>query len=142
MGVKMFQLAQTNIFGPERKKGGGTHWRFVANCWHGLGLGGMEYAGKTWTPTWSALLDFGGFNPEAANRGAYAGVVHGITSRPKSKPKPAATPVGGPPQPHPPQTPGTPSPRPWGPSPPPSTAKARYVDCVLALIWRTVLALI
>ena len=56
----------------------------------------------TWTPTWSALMDMGGFNPEAANRGAYAGLVHGIASRPKSKPKPAATPGGGPPQPHPP----------------------------------------
>ena len=55
-----------------------------------------------WTPTWSALLDFGGFNPEAANRGVYTGVVHGIASRPKSKPKPAAAPAGGPPQPHPP----------------------------------------
>ena len=32
----------------------------------------------------------------------YAGVVHGIASRPKSKPKPAATPAGAPPQPHPP----------------------------------------
>ena len=28
--------------------------------------------------------------------------MHGIASRPKSKPKPAATPAGGPPQPHPP----------------------------------------
>ena len=55
-----------------------------------------------WTPTWSALLDFGGFNPKAANQGVYAGVVHGIASRPKSKPKPAATPAGAPPQPHPP----------------------------------------
>ena len=25
-GVKMFELAQTNIFTPERKKGGATHW--------------------------------------------------------------------------------------------------------------------
>ena len=32
----------------------------------------------------------------------YAGVVHGIASRPKSKPKPAAAPAGGPPQPPPP----------------------------------------
>ena len=41
MGVKMFELAQTNIFTPGRKKGGGgTHWRFVAHCWQGLGLGG------------------------------------------------------------------------------------------------------
>ena len=40
-GVKMFELAQTNIFTPERKRGGGgTHWRFVAHCWQGLGLGG------------------------------------------------------------------------------------------------------
>ena len=31
MGAKMFELAQTNIFDPERKKGGGTHWRFVAH---------------------------------------------------------------------------------------------------------------
>ena len=32
----------------------------------------------------------------------YAGVVHGIASRPKSKPKSAAAPACGPPQPHPP----------------------------------------
>ena len=31
----------------------------------------------------------------------YAGVVHGIATRPKPKPKPAAAPAGGPPQPHP-----------------------------------------
>ena len=58
-------------------------------------------------------MDFGGFNTEAANRGAYAGVVHGIASRPKTKPKPAATPARAPPS--------------W-------TVKARYFDCVLALI--------
>ena len=55
-----------------------------------------------WTPTWSALLDFGRFSPEAANRGVYAGVVHGIADRPKPKPRAAAAPAGGPPQPHPP----------------------------------------
>ena len=55
-----------------------------------------------WTPTWSAPLDFGGFSPEAANQGVYAGLVHGIATRPKLKPKPAAAPGGGPPQPHPP----------------------------------------
>ena len=38
-GVKMFELAQTNIFTPEQKKGGGTHSRFVAHCWL-AGLGG------------------------------------------------------------------------------------------------------
>ena len=100
----MFELAQTNIFIPERKKGGGNHRRFVAHYWQGLGLGGVECVGKAWvwTPTWSALLDFGGFSPEAANRGVYAGLVHGIATRPKPKPKPAAAPPGGPPQPHPP----------------------------------------
>ena len=39
MAVRMFELAQTNIFTPERKKGGG-HWRFLAHCWQGAGLGG------------------------------------------------------------------------------------------------------
>ena len=100
----MFELAQTNIFTPERKKGGGTHWRFVSYCWQGLGCGGVEWVGKAlvWTPAWSAVLDFGAFNPEAANRGMYAGVVHGIATQPKPKPKPAAAPAGGPPHLHPP----------------------------------------
>ena len=108
----MFELAQTNIFTPERKKGGTTHWRFLAHCWQGLGLGGVEWLGKAWvwTPTWSALLDFGAFNPEVANRGVYAGVVHGIATGPKPKPKPAAAPAGAPPAPQPPN-PRTPSPR-------------------------------
>ena len=81
-------------------------------------------------------MEMGGFDPAAANRGAYAGLVHSIAFRPKSKPKLAATPaIGGPPQPHPPPpSPGTPSPRPWGPSPPPWTGKAHYVNCLLALI--------
>ena len=93
---------------PRGKKGGATHWRFVANCWQGLGLGGMEYAARAWnrTPTWSALMDMGGFNPEAANRGVYAGLVHGIASRPKSKPKPAATPATTGPRSRTPQSPG------------------------------------
>ena len=107
MGVKMFELAQTNIFTPERKRGGGAPTGDsspTAGDWQGLGLGGNNWVGKArvWTPTWSALLDFGGFNPEAPNRGVYAGLVHGIASRPKSKPKPAATPAGGHPQPPPP----------------------------------------
>ena len=82
---------------PRGKRGGGTHGRFVTNCWQGLGLRGTEYAARAWTPTptWSALMEIGGFNPEAPNRGKYAGVVHGIASRPKSKPKPTATPATG-----------------------------------------------
>ena len=46
----MFELAQLNLFTPERKKGGGgTHSRFIANCRQALGLVGMEYGGRTWT---------------------------------------------------------------------------------------------
>ena len=105
--MKMFELPQLHLFTPERKKRGGTHWRFIANCWQGLGLGGMEYGARTWTwtPNWLALMDMGGFEPEAANQGGgYAGMVHGITCRPNSKPKPAATPaIGGPPATAPPQ---------------------------------------
>ena len=74
-----------------------------------------------------------GFQPGGGEPGPYAGVVHGIASRPKSKPKPDATPAGGPRNRTPP-TPGKPSPRPLGPSPAPRTAKAGYVDCALALI--------
>ena len=71
----MFTLAQTNMFTPERKKGGGgTNWRSVANCWQGLGLGGIEYAGKawTWTPTWSALMDFRGVGTSQGGGGTRA----------------------------------------------------------------------
>ena len=104
-GVKMFELAQTNIFTPDRKNGGGHPLAIRRPLLARAGLGGgVERVGKAWvwTPTRSALLDFGGLNPEAANRGVYAGVVHGIATRPKPKPKPAAAPAGGPPQPHPP----------------------------------------
>ena len=65
----------------------------------------MEFGGWTWTgmPTWSTILEMGGFDPAAANRGAYAGLVYGIASRAKSKSKPPTTPtIGGPLQPHPP----------------------------------------
>ena len=33
-GVKMFELAQLNLFTPEVRKGGGaSHWRFIGMCW-------------------------------------------------------------------------------------------------------------
>ena len=101
---KMFELVQTNLFTPERKKGGGHPLAIGRQLLVGAGLGGMKYVGKAWTstPTWSALMNMGGFNAEAAKRGAYAGLVHDIASRPKSKPKPTASPAGAPPQPHPP----------------------------------------
>ena len=106
---------------PRGKSGGATTGDSSPTAGRGWALGGMEYAARawTWTPTWSALMDMGDFNPEAANRGAYAGLVHGIASRPKSKPKPAATPAtGGHLQPHP-QPPGRLRQGPRGPLPRP-----------------------
>ena len=132
----MYELAQTNLFTPERKKGGpptgdssptaSSHWRFVATCWQALGLGGMEYAAGawTWTSTRLALMDKGGFNPDAADRGAYSGWCTASPPGPSQSPSPLQHPQLRPPAAAPPQTPGTPSPRPWGPSPPPWTAKA------------------
>ena len=38
-------------------------------------------------------MEIEGFDPSAANRGAYAGLVHGIASHPKPKPKVPATPA-------------------------------------------------
>ena len=40
MGVKMFELAQTNIFTPERKKGGGHALAIRRSLLAGAGLGG------------------------------------------------------------------------------------------------------
>ena len=74
-------------------------------CWQAVGLWSMECVGRTWTwtPTSSEIMGIRGFNPSAANRRAHAGLVHGIASRPKPKPKASTTPAtGGPPQPHPP----------------------------------------
>ena len=69
----------------------------------GAGTRGMECAGRTWTwtPMWSAIMEMRGFGPSAANRGAYAGLLHGIASSPKPKSKVPATPATGRrPQPH------------------------------------------
>ena len=65
----------------------------------------MEFAGSTWTwmPPWCAIMEGGAFELSAANRGAYAALVHGIASCPQPKPKVPATPAtGGPRWPHPP----------------------------------------
>ena len=106
-GVKMFELAQLNLFTPKVRKGGASHWQFTSMCLQALGLGGMKFAGRvwTWTPTWSAIMEMGGFAPSAANRGAYAGLVHGIAYRPKPK-----------------QAQGPRNPRKCAPPPPPAAA--------------------
>ena len=47
-GVKMYELAQLNLFSPEVKKGGGgSHWRFIPMCLQALGMRGTEFAGRT-----------------------------------------------------------------------------------------------
>ena len=100
----MFELAQFNVFTPNVRKGGDWQWRLIAMCWQAMGLGGMESFGRTWewSPAWLEIMGIGGFDLSAANRGAYAGLVHNIASRPKSKSRTrTAPPVGGPPQPHP-----------------------------------------
>ena len=114
---------------PRAVTGGGTQWRFVAHCLQGLGFGGVEWVGKAWvwTPTWSALLDFGGLNPVAANRCTAS--PPGLSPSPRPRQPPLAAPRSSTLP-----TPQTPSPRHWEPSPPPWTTKARFVDCVLALI--------
>ena len=52
-----------------------------------------------WSPTWLEVMGAGGFDPAAANRGVYAGVVQGITSHPKPRPQPRPA-AGGPHQLH------------------------------------------
>ena len=48
----------------------------------------MQLVGRTWgwSLAWSEIMRVGGFDPSAANHGVYAGLVHGIASRPKPKP--------------------------------------------------------
>ena len=128
-GLKMFKMAQYNIFIPHVKKAGGTTLPLLFCRLQALGLGEMEVAGRVWqwTPTWSEVMRVGGgFDPAVANRGAYAGVVQGITHRPKARPRPGARGLISV------ATTGTPSPKPCGRSAPPWTWRERYVGCVLA----------
>ena len=128
--VKMFQLAQFNVF---INSGGAGHLRFIPMCWQAMGLGGMVCIGRTrdWSPTWSEIIGVLAFHRSATNWGACAGWVHGIAFRRKSKPK---TPQPGVPRRRTLSTPTTPSPRPWGQSPRPSTWKSRYAKSLLPLI--------
>ena len=43
-GLKMFEMAQFNVFTPDVKKGAARHLRFLCHCWEAMGLGG--YAGS------------------------------------------------------------------------------------------------
>ena len=96
--MKTFELAPLNLFTPQKKRGGeplAIHRHVVA----GAGVGGDGDCGQDLDLV-GADGDGGGFDPAAANRGAHAGLVNGIASRPTSKPKQAATPAtGAPPQP-------------------------------------------
>ena len=97
-------MAPRNIFTRDFMKRAAGHWRFIPHFCQAMGLGGMECVGRTWTwtPTWSEIMEIEGFDPSAANRGAYAKLVHSIASRPKPNPNAPTTPAtGGRPQPHP-----------------------------------------
>ena len=112
----MFELAQFNVFTPDVKRGGARHFRLICMCGHAMGLGGMECVGGIWewSRLWLGIMGIGSFDPSAADPGGYAGLVHGISSRPKSKPKTLVAPAtGGRPRP-PPPTPGTGSSRSFG----------------------------
>ena len=119
-GVKIFEVAQFNVFIPDVKKGGGGagHFRFLCHCWQAMGT---QSLGRTWewSPTWSEIMRVGGFDPSAANRGAYAGEVHGIASRPRPKPKTPSQPAAAPPR----QPPGRLHQDPGGNPPHPRRAK-------------------
>ena len=91
----MFELAQFNVSTQGRGIGGsspcvGRRWEWGVRSVVGGRGSGPRRGRRSW--------GLGVFDPSAANRGAYAGLEHGITSRPKSKPNnPAAPATGGPP---------------------------------------------
>ena len=132
----MFDLAQTNIFTPERKKGGAITGDSSPTAGRGWAWGGVEWVGNAWvgTPTWSALLGIRGFQPRGGEPGdvCRGGARHRHPAQAQAQAR--RSPRWRPPCSRTPPTPRAPSPRHWGPSPPPWTAKARYVDCVLAVI--------
>ena len=142
-GLKTFEFAQFNVFTSDvKKRRGGA---FPVHL-HVLGGHGTDGYGVCWGDLGvvpDQVEDYGewGFDPSADNRGAYAGLVHGIASHPKSKPKTPAAPEPGNPCSRIAPTPEMPSPRPWAQSPPPSTCKAGYGVCVLVFIYGSVLAL-
>ena len=103
-GVKMFELAQTNIFTPERKKGGATHWRFVAHCWQGLGLGGLSgwrRPGFGRPPGW-CCWNSGVSTLRRRTGGCMPGWCTASPPGPSPSPSPPQPPLAAPPQPHPP----------------------------------------
>ena len=79
MGLKMFELAQTNMFDPERKKGGATQWRFVPHCWQGLGLGGVDWVGKAWVWTYGNVPGVGDTRYVPWAQGGNGGTVSQVT---------------------------------------------------------------
>ena len=103
-GVKMFELAQFKLFTPEKKKGGGTHRRFIGNCWQAWGLGGIEFAGRTWNwkPNLVGVDGHGGVRPGGGQPGGICrvGARHRLPAQvqaqarhnPRNWPPPAAAP--------------------------------------------------
>ena len=126
-GVKMYVLAQYNVF--PRERGGHPAFPLPLPLLARVGVGGgMQAEGWTWA--WGV----GGFDLGAANREAYGRLVHGIASRPKPPPAPKHQ---GAPTAHSSSTPttrGMPSGSHSGRSSQPWTCKGQYACCLLALI--------
>ena len=109
MGVKMFELAQTNLFTPERKKGGGghplaIHPRLMAGA--GFGGDGVCWEGLDLDADLVGADGHGGFQPGGGDPGGVrrVGAWHRL---PPQVPAPARrNPHWGPPTAAPPQPPG------------------------------------
>ena len=96
-GMKMFELGQLNLFTPEKKKGGGQPLAIHRHVLASAGTGGDGVCGEELDLDADLVSTDGnwGVRPGGGHRGAYAGLVHGIASRSKCKPKVAATPATG-----------------------------------------------
>ena len=136
-GVKMFELAQLNLLSPEKKKAGGG--QPLANHRHvlvGAGTRADGVCGEDLDLDADLVSADGGGGGSPRRRPTGVRMPDWCTASPAGpSPSPSPQPPQlGVPRSRNPPTPGTPSPRPWGPSPPSWTGTARYVDCVLALI--------
>ena len=100
-----FRVGANQVLHPREEKGRGHPLAIRRQLLAGAGLGGDWLCGEGLDLDADLVCadGHGGFQTGGGEPGGGdARVVHGIASRPKSKPKPAATPAGGPPQPHPP----------------------------------------
>ena len=130
--VKMFEMAQLNVFNRVIKKGGVQHFRCLCSCWQAMGLRGVHTAQRRWERrgrrSWG-LADSTRWRPTRGRMLDWC-----TASPPAPNPRLLATPQPVAPRIRTPATPGTPSPSPQGQSAPRSRRAASYAVCVLVLI--------